>query len=331
MKTRIPALILALACAALAFTGCTAAAPAGASSSSQPASSDASASEETSDTITFTDALDRAVTVTGKPQRVAALIGSFADVWCLAGGEDTLVAAANDSWTQFSLELDESVANLGEIKEPNLETLLAAKPDFVLGSAKTAADVDLQPTLEAAGIPVAYFDISSFEDYLAMLEICTQLTGRADLYEENGTAIQQQIDDARALAEGKEGPSVLYLRASGSSCKVKNSENTVLGEMLADLGCTNIADSETSLLENLSMEVILQADPDSIFIVLQGSDPSKPQKSLEEAVLSNPAWQQLTAVKEGRVYYMDQRLYNVKPNALWGQAYQELAEILYGE
>ena len=124
---------------------------------------------------------------------------------------------------------------------------------------------------------------------------------------------------------------MLYLRASGSSCKVKNSENTVLGEMLADLGCTNIADSETSLLENLSMEVILQADPDSIFIVLQGSDPSKPQKSLEEAVLSNPAWQQLTAVKEGRVYYMDQRLYNVKPNALWGQAYQELAEILYGE
>ena len=47
-------------------------------------------------------------------------------------------------------------------------------------------------------------------------------------------------------------------------------------------------------------------------------------------MLSNPAWQQLTAVKEGRVYYMDQRLYNVKPNALWGEAYQQLAELLYG-
>ena len=44
---------------------------------------------------------------------------------------------------------------------------------------------------------------------------------------------------------------MLYLRASGSSCKVKNSENSVLGEMLADLGCTNIADSDESLLENL--------------------------------------------------------------------------------
>ena len=327
MKTRIPALILALACAALAFTGCTAAAPAGASSQAQPASSDTGAS----DAVTFTDALDRTVTIEGTPRRVVALIGSFADVWCLAGGKDTLVAAADDTWTQFDLGLPDTVANLGSTTEPNLETILAAEPDLVLGSTKTAADVDLLPTFEAAGIPVAYFNISTFEDYLAMLEICTRLTGRANLYEENGTAIQQQIADACALAEGKEGPSVLYLRASGSSCKVKNSENTVLGEMLADLGCTNIADSETSLLENLSMEVILQADPDSIFIVLQGSDPAKPQKSLEEAVLSNPAWQQLTAVKEGRVYYMDQRLYNVKPNALWGQAYQELAEILYGE
>ena len=321
MKHRILALILALACAVLPLAGCAAAPSA---DSSAPAASSGPAP------VTFTDAMNRTVTVTGTPQRAAALIGSFADVWCLAGGTDTLAAAADDTWTQFSLDLPDTVVNLGGTTEPNLEALLSVKPDFVLGSTKTAADVELLPTLEAMGIPVAYFDVSSFEDYLAMLKICTQLTGRADLYEENGTAVQQQIDDARALAAGKEGPSVLYLRASGSSCKVKNSENTVLGEMLADLGCTNIADSETSLLENLSMEVILKADPDCIFIVLQGSDPTKPQKSLEEAVLSNPAWQQLTAVKEGRVYYMDQRLYNVKPNALWGEAYQRLAELLYG-
>ena len=79
----------------------------------------------------------------------------------------------------------------------------------------------------------------------------------------------------------------------------------MLGEMLADLGCVNIADSETSLLEELSMEAILAADPDRIFIVMQGSDAEKVQKTLDELVLSNPAWQQLTAVQEGRVHYMD--------------------------
>ena len=44
---------------------------------------------------------------------------------------------------------------------------------------------------------------------------------------------------------------------------------------------------------------------------------------------SNDAWQSLTAVKEGRVFIMDQRLYNLKPNAKWGEAYEGLAEILY--
>lgn len=293
-----------------------------------PSSQSASAAQ--ADSVTFTDDLGRTVTV-DSPKRVAALIGSFADVWCIAGGKDTLVAAADDTWTQFDLDLDESVINLGKVSEPSAETLLAVQPDFVLASTKTSADVELMPTLENAGIPTAYFDVSSFEDYLRMLEICTRITGCEDRYEQYGTLVQEQVDAAIASAQDKQGPTVLYLRATGSSCKVKNSQNTVLGEMLADLGCTNIADSDESLLETLSMEAILQADPECIFIVLQGSDQEKARQTLEKAVLSNPAWQQLRAVQQNKCYYMDQQLYNVKPNARWGEAYEGLAEILYGQ
>ena len=285
--------------------------------------------ETPEETITFTDDLDREVTV-ARPQRVAALIGSFADVWCLAGGQDTLVAAANDSWTQFGLDLPETVENLGTTTEPNVELLLAAEPDFVIGSTKTEADLELLDLLEQSGIPVAYFNVSSFEDYLRMLEICTQLTGCPELYTQYGSDVQVQVDEALARQDGS-APQVLYVRATGSSCKVKNSQNTVLGEMLAAMGCVNIADSETSLLETLSMETILTADPEYIFVVLQGTDTAKAEQTLETALLSNPAWNELTAVQEGRYYTMDQRLYNVKPNARWGEAYEKLADILYPE
>lgn len=325
MKRKNLALILL---AAVALSGCAAASgSAGAESASASVSESASAAE--SSAVTFTDALDRTVTVEN-PQRVATLIGSFADVWCAAGGADTIVASADDTWTQFDLGLNEDIANIGKTTEPSVETLLAAQPDFVIASARTQADVDLLPTLEQAGIIVAYFDVSSFEDYLAMLKVCTDITGRADCYEQNGLQVQKQIEAVCESAEGKEAQTVLYMRATGVSCKVKGSEGTVLGEMLADLGCVNIADSETSLLEELSMEAILAADPDRIFIVMQGSDAEKVQKTLDELVLSNPAWQQLTAVREGRVHYMDQTLYNLKPNARWGEAYEGLAEILYG-
>ena len=285
--------------------------------------------ETPEEAVTFTDDLGREVTL-AKPRRVAALIGSFADVWCLAGGQDTLVAAVDDSWTQFDLDLPETVENLGAVKEPNVEKLLAAEPDFVLGSTKTAADVELLDLLEQSGIGVAYFDISSFEDYLRMLAVCAQLTGCPERYTQYGTDVQTVVEQAIARQEGS-APHVLYVRATGSSCKVKNSQGSVLGEMLAAMGCINIADSETGLLETLSMETILTEDPEHIFVVLQGSDTTKAEQTLELSLLSNPAWNELTAVREGRYHVMDQRLYNVKPNARWGEAYEKLADILYPE
>lgn len=309
---------LVLICA-LVLSGC---APAGTSSSSP---SSASASGE-SELITFTDDLGRTVSLT-KPERVACLIGSFADLWCLAGGKDALVAAADDTWTSFDLGLGEDVANLGAVKEPNVELLLQSKPDLVIASSNTDAQVALLDTLEGMGLTVAYFKVSSFQEYLNMLDICTQLTGRTDCYEQYGQALQDQVDAAKAKCAGL-SPTVLYVRATGSSCKVKNSQDTVLGEMLADLGCVNIADSSESLLEQLSLEVILDQDPDFIFAILQGSDPTDAQRTLDETLLSNPAWQSLTAVKEGRFFVLDDQLYNLKPNARWGDAYEQLADLL---
>ena len=309
----------------LLLAGC---APSAAPGTSSESSSGESTQQETQ-AVTFTDDLGRQVTVEN-PQRVAVLIGSYADIWCLAGGKATLVAAANDAWTSFDLGLGEDVANLGGVKETNLEVLLAAQPDLVLASSNTAAQVDLLPTLEQAGLNVAYFMVSNFDEYLHMLDICTQITGREDCYQQYGQALEEQVEQARQRADGSL-PKVLYVRATGSSCKVKNSQDSVLGEMLADLDCINIADSQSSLLEQLSLEVILQEDPDFIFAVLQGSDPTDAQRTLDETLLSNPAWQSLTAVKEGRFHVMDDQLYNLKPNARWGEAYEQLAQILYPE
>ena len=79
----------------------------------------------------------------------------------------------------------------------------------------------------------------------------------------------------------------------------------------------------------MSIEKIIEQDPDYIFVVLQGSDSTKAEGILQSTLLSNPAWETLTAVKEGRYYVMDPNLYNMKPNARWGEAYEGLADILY--
>ena len=284
-------------------------------------------SESVDEIILFTDDLGREVPLK-RPERVAALIGSFADIWCVAGGYDTLVAAAGDAWTSFDLELSDDVRNLGAIKEPNMEELFASSPDLVLASCNTQANLDLLPTFEATGIPVAYFDVQHFEDYLRMLKICTDLTGKPELYAEYGTDIMDWIY-ASISRQDDSDPTVLSIRATGSGCKAKGSEDNLLGEMLRDLGCVNIADQGTGLLEELSMEAIIAADPDYIFVVLQGADAEKAMRSLQTVLLNNPAWSNLRAVRESRFYTLDHSLYNLKPNARWGEAYENLADILY--
>lgn len=278
---------------------------------------------------TFTDDLGREVN-TGEIERVAVMIGSFADVWCLAGGRDTIVAAADDSWTSFELELNENTADLGAVKTPSLEVLLASRPDLVIASCNTVSNLELEEILDKAGIPAAYFDVQSFDDYLHMLKICTDLTGCPENYERYGTEVAKAVEAAVSRQDGS-SPRILCMRATGSSCKIKGSRDFLLGEMLAELGCVNVADGGSTALEELSLEAIMDADPDYVFCVLQGADSSAAMDTLEKTLLSNPAWSSLRAVRNGNFYTLEHSLYNLKPNARWGEAYEKLADILYPE
>ena len=280
-------------------------------------------------TFRFTDALGRTVSLQKKPERVAALIGSFADVWVLSGG--TVCATVEDAWDDFDLDLPEAV-NIGGAHSPNLELLLSADPDFVIASASTSSNVEMKQTLEAAGIPVAYFDVDNFYDYVDMLAICTDITGRKDLFEQNGLALQKQIESIKAeFSLPDEARTILLLRAHSGSVKAKGSEGTILGEMLADLGCINIADSDTSLLDTISIESIIRQEPHHIFVVTMGDDTEKAMRNLKQMMDENPAWGMLEAVAEGRLYVMDRKLFNIKPNARWAESYETLSALLLSE
>ena len=141
---------------------------------------------------TFTDDLGREVTVTSR-ERVAALLGSYADMWILAGGN--VCAAPDDAFEDFDLPLSEETVNLGGTKSLSLELLLASEPDFVLASTNTTQHLEWQQAMEGAGITVAYFAVACFEDYLRMLKICTDITGQSECYERYGTNVENRIHE----------------------------------------------------------------------------------------------------------------------------------------
>lgn len=285
--------------------------------------------EMSGDGITFTDALGRTVVLDGVPARTASLSGSLAEIWTLSGG--SLCAAAEDAWEDFSLD-PEGAVSIGGAHSPNVELLLAADPDFVIASASSGSHVELLDLLTEIGITVAYFEVGCFDDYLDMLSVCTRITGRADLYEKNGTELNSAIDRIRETYQNSAVPDeerrILLLRAASNAVKAKGSDGTVLGEMLYDLGCINIADNESGLLENLSAEAVIALDPYHIFVVAMGSDTDAAIASVKALMESNPAWSTLDAVAQGRLHIMDRTLFHLKPNVRWAEAYQVLYEIL---
>ena len=284
----------------------------------------------TGEGYTFTDDTGAVVTVPEKPQTVAVLLSSLADLWISAGG--TVDITVGES-VERGLAPDTVVlVDAGAGKTIDLEGLIAAKPDFVLYSSDLSGQLECADTLRTAGIPAAGFRVETFEDYLRVLKISTDILGTPDRYEQYGTALKAEIDELISGAQSREDqPDVLFVRAGSSAkfTKAKTAENHFVCCMLKDLGTFNIAEKAPILLDGLSMEEILLSDPDFILFTTMGDEEAG--QAYMESLLADPVWQTLTAVKAGRVYQLPKELFQYKPNARWGEAYSYLIELLYGD
>ena len=305
----VPSAVAASLAAAMLLAGCSAAQPNADAEASAPQTEAPAASQ--AGAVTFTDDTGAEVTV-DNPQRVVACMGSFASIWELAGG--TLVGASDDAFTLSDYDLkSENVQKVGDFSNPNLESIIALEPDFVImtsGSGGRGGDsnqTDLKAALAASNIPVACFQVTTFADYERMLRTCCDIT---------------------AKVPAGEAPTALVLTTFSGGTRVQAS-STMTGAMLADLGVKNLADENPSLLKDFSLESIIEMNPDYIFVVPMGNDDAAAMKALEDQTAANPAWSTLDAVQNGRYVTLDPHLFQYKPNERWDQSYQVLFDALY--
>lgn len=279
---------------------------------------------------TFMDDTGAMITVPEKPETVAVLLSSLADLWTTAGGQVdiTVGETVERGFVPETVILVDSGAG----KTIDLEGLIAARPDFVLYSADLSGQLECADTLRTAGIPAAGFRVETFPDYLRVLKICTDILNTPENYIRYGAALEAEIDGMIEAARAVEDkPDILFVRAGSSAkfTKAKTAENHFVCGMLKDLGTFNIAEKAPILLDGLSTEEILLSDPDYILFTTMGDQEAG--QAYMESLISDPVWKTLTAVKEGRVYQLPKELFQYKPNARWGEAYGYLMELLYGE
>ncbi len=268
------------------------------------------------------DSTGNEISFSKKPERTIVLGSSLAEIWLTAGGE--LIATTDDAINR--IEMNEDVVSVGTHNEPNAEQILSLNPDLVIMTSKVGGQVDIEPVLSSAGVTVMFNDVSSFEDYLNTLKIYTSINQTEELYKTFGLDIEDSINYYIEQASTLEPKTGLFLRTSSAYLKALPSDNFAV-KIMEDMGIENIASSDNQILEDLSIESIIKEDPYYIFLVIMGSDEQAGMDMFNSYVESNPAWNTLTAVQEGRFIIVPKDLFHYKPNARWGEAYEYIYNI----
>lgn len=279
--------------------------------------------------VTFTDSRGQEITIEKNPQRVVSVFNSYLDIWMASGGEVVGTIEPSGDKPVPGTENAEIVGTLGAV---SLEKVLSLEPDVVIVNGNSAHHMELVPSFEQNGIKVIALDFVFKADYYKLARVFTALTEREDLYEANVAQVNEAIEKIIAESPTDKNYKVLLMMASGKSITARGTDSYV-GEMLKDLHTTNIADVSNNLLSetSFSMEKIIEEDPDFIFVQTTGSDMDVVYDKLKQDVESNPAWASLQAVKNDRYIFLPKDIYMYKANQRYAEAYEGLAQHLYGE
>ena len=277
----------------------------------------------------FVDDNNQTVTLYSKPQKVAVLLSSFAELWKISGGKIDITV--NETIERGICKDNVLLVDDGAGKTINAELLASFKPDFIIGSIDIAGHKDAYDLLKNTGAPFCLMHVEDFNDYLKTLKIFCDINENEEAYKKYGEELKKSIDALKESTKSKEQQKVMFIRSGSSeaSFKAKSSAEHFAANMLTELGAINIADSAEILLDGLNHEEIIKQNPKYIFVSLMGNQEAA--KKLVEKTLSKPEWQIIDAVKNNRVIFLEKELFQYKPNHRFFEAYNFLAKSLYGE
>ncbi len=195
--------------------------------------------------------------------------------------------------------IDPSICTL-DFSNLNIEELAALEPDLVIinGISMTGAD-DPYAALKDAGVNVVYIPSSSSIDAVKEdIDFLAAYTGTSDKGKELIDSIDNAVADISAKAADITEKKTVYFEIGAAPYLYTCGKGTFIDEMLTLIGAENIYGSEEGWISN-SEESVIAADPDVILtnVAYDGYDFNE--------IKSRAGWENISAVKNGCVYYVD--------------------------
>lgn len=221
-------------------------------------------------------------------QRIVSLLPSLTETVCILGGCSRLVGI--DRYSNWPASV-QSLPRMGGGIDPNIEAIVAARPDVVLLAGSTrGAD-----RLEALGIKVIRFEPRSVADARRVLLALSQLLG---LPANEGLRVWRDIESAWIASAASVPKMMQGLRVyfEVSSIPYGAGPHSFIGETLTQLGLLNIISADMGPYPKINPEFVVRAQPDIIML----SD--SPRSSLTQ----RPGWSAMQAVQSNRICVFNQ-------------------------
>ena len=241
---------------------------------------------------------DQTSAAADEPQAIVSLAPTTTEMLYAVGAGDSVVAV--DERSDFPS--DAPVTDLSGYT-PNLEAILGYAPDLVVLTDDTG---DIVAGLERSGVEVLQLPAAqTLDDTYAQLEQVGAATGHIGEAAELVSRMRGEIDEIVASVPERETPLTYFHELDDAYYTV--TDDTYVGEIYSLLGLTSIATGDDPYPQ-LSEELILEADPDLVFLADGQCCGITP-----EVVAERPGWDGLTAVRDGRVHVVDEDL-----SSRWG-------------
>jgi len=226
---------------------------------------------------------DRGVTVsfTQPPQRVVSLLPSLAETVCELGACNRLVGV--DRYSNYPASL-QKLPQVGGGMDPNIEAIVALRPDVVLMAVSSRAS----DRLRGLGLNVVSLEPKTHADVQRVMLKIGEVLGVPD-----AAKIWRAIDAGVSAAAQSIPPGIKATRVyfEVNQGPFAAGESSFIGETLTRLGVKNIVPAKLGPFPKLNPEFIVRANPDLIMVGERNAS----------GLAQRPGWQNIRAVRENRV------------------------------
>ncbi|HEX2781427.1 MAG TPA: helical backbone metal receptor [Gemmatimonadaceae bacterium] len=232
-------------------------------------------------------------------------------LYTIGAGERVVGRTRYDVWPAAA----KRVTDLGPGLRPNIELVMATRPDLVVLYAAN----DNRPAaraLHAAGIATLSLKIDRIADFDRAAAILGDVTGRRAAADATADSVERTLARVRSAVATLPRPRVLWFLWDNPPLVLGHA--SYQSELLDIAGGVNVYDDWPDAAAKVSLEDVLRRDPEVIL-----ADPGA-----DVMVNRSTRWRGVRAVRDGRVYAINDTLLN-RPGVTLGMAAASLARLLH--